>query len=259
MPLQHSSSPEAFKSNLKAELSAGKPRAQALAIAYSEQRRAKRADGGQAMIDAALHVMRRASGGVASSDAPYFVRQEARAIQENPYGFSVGIGGGRTDKNNVSLADRSYVLPADIVAGLGDGNSLAGAHVWNSILQSMPWAVSPPKSQATHRPPNPPHDASLMQGITGQRQTTFAQGGETPEVPIASADGEILIHPDDVLRVGQYYAPDHERKRGDYRAMMRRGHRVLDGFVKDIRGRTIKHLRGLKGPVGSKDAGKGHT
>ena len=40
MPLKKSTSPKAFESNLKAELKAGKPKAQALAIAYSEKREA---------------------------------------------------------------------------------------------------------------------------------------------------------------------------------------------------------------------------
>ena len=45
MPLKKSPSQAAFVSNLKAELAAGKPRDQALAIAYSVKRRS-RADGG---------------------------------------------------------------------------------------------------------------------------------------------------------------------------------------------------------------------
>ena len=40
MPLKKSASPKAFESNLKTELKAGKPKAQALAIAYSEKRQA---------------------------------------------------------------------------------------------------------------------------------------------------------------------------------------------------------------------------
>lgn len=42
MPLQKSPNPKAFQSNLKAELKAGKPRKQALAIAYSTQRQAQK-------------------------------------------------------------------------------------------------------------------------------------------------------------------------------------------------------------------------
>jgi hypothetical protein len=41
MPLKKSPSKAAFKSNLKAEIKAGKPQKQAVAIAYSVQRKAK--------------------------------------------------------------------------------------------------------------------------------------------------------------------------------------------------------------------------
>jgi hypothetical protein len=40
MPLIKSKSPEAFKKNIKAEVKAGKPIKQAVAIAYSEKREA---------------------------------------------------------------------------------------------------------------------------------------------------------------------------------------------------------------------------
>ena len=40
MPIKKSTSKKAFESNLKTELKAGKPKAQALAIAYSEKREA---------------------------------------------------------------------------------------------------------------------------------------------------------------------------------------------------------------------------
>ncbi|MBU3618168.1 hypothetical protein [Polynucleobacter sp. JS-Fieb-80-E5] len=42
MPLKKSSSPEAFKENIKTEIKAGKPVKQAVAIAYSEARAAKK-------------------------------------------------------------------------------------------------------------------------------------------------------------------------------------------------------------------------
>ena len=42
MPLKKSASPKAFESNLKAELKANKPKAQALAIAYSVKREAEK-------------------------------------------------------------------------------------------------------------------------------------------------------------------------------------------------------------------------
>jgi len=42
MPLKKSSSPKAFQANLKTELKSGKPKAQALAIAYSVKREASK-------------------------------------------------------------------------------------------------------------------------------------------------------------------------------------------------------------------------
>ena len=46
MPLIKSKSEKAFKSNIKAEIAAGKPQKQAVAIAYNEKRAAKKAGGG---------------------------------------------------------------------------------------------------------------------------------------------------------------------------------------------------------------------
>jgi Flp pilus assembly protein TadB len=42
MPLKKSASPKAFKENIKAEVKAGKPVKQAVTIAYSEAREAKK-------------------------------------------------------------------------------------------------------------------------------------------------------------------------------------------------------------------------
>jgi hypothetical protein len=41
MPLQKGKSKKAFVSNIKAEIAAGKPQKQAVAIAYSQKRRSK--------------------------------------------------------------------------------------------------------------------------------------------------------------------------------------------------------------------------
>ena len=43
MPLKKSTTPKAFKENVKAELKAGKPLKQSLAIAYAEKNAAKKA------------------------------------------------------------------------------------------------------------------------------------------------------------------------------------------------------------------------
>lgn len=53
MPLTKSKSEKAFKSNIRAEVKAGKPVKQAVAIAYDVQRRAKKAKGGEVHDDVA--------------------------------------------------------------------------------------------------------------------------------------------------------------------------------------------------------------
>jgi hypothetical protein len=47
MPLIKSKSKKAFEHNIKAEIEAGKPQKQAVAIAYSEKRHAKKSHGGK--------------------------------------------------------------------------------------------------------------------------------------------------------------------------------------------------------------------
>ena len=51
MPLKKSKSEKAFKSNVKAEIKAGKPQKQAVAIAYSVKRAAPKTKKLQSLID----------------------------------------------------------------------------------------------------------------------------------------------------------------------------------------------------------------
>ncbi len=130
MPLTQSGSKPAFVSNLKAEMAAGKPKDQALAIAYSVKRKNK-ADGGP------VHV--------------------------GPIHSAVG---GRTDHLAMKVPEGSYVIPADIVSALGQGNTLNGQQVL---------------------------------------QRVFPEGGKPKKgnVPIMAAGGEHVIHPDAVKRLGR--------------------------------------------------------
>ncbi len=268
MPLQPGDSRAAISNNIhELTVNGSRPRshAQIVAIALSNADRTKRADGGSATIDTALRIAHRASGGIgfSGSDIPSFERSEMRSVEQQPYGFSLGQGGGRTDKNNLNVAASSYVLPADVVAGLGDGNSLGGAHVWDQILSSMPWGIPIPRATGHHGLPTPPpnHFGEAPPSQHPPISPTMADGGEAPQVPIAAADGEIILHPNDVLKVGQFYSPqrDLDRYPASHDRMVRRGHRILDSWIKNERGKNIRKLKSLKGPVGSSEPHKGHT
>lgn len=128
MPLDKSGSKESVGDNIRTEMDAGKPQRQAVAIALDVARRAKRAKGGK------VHV-----------------------------GPIIGHTGGRTDARPMDVPDKSYVIPADIVSGLGEGNTLNG----HAIIARMF-----------------PHP-------DGGRSSKGKKG-----IPIAAADGEEIISPE---------------------------------------------------------------
>lgn len=130
MPLDKSGSKASVEKNIAAEESAGKPRRQSIAIALDIARRAKRATGGSVPHVGPIH------------------SQVA----------------GRTDHLALDVPAGSYVIPADIVSGLGEGNTAAGLKV------------------LSHRFPAPE-----VKGKT---------------TPIMAAGGEFVVPPDQVLRVG---------------------------------------------------------
>jgi hypothetical protein len=113
MPLTKSKSEKAFKHNIKAEIAAGKPQKQAVAIAYDVQRRAKKADGGglyanihakqQRIAEGSGEKMRKpGSKGAPTAEA---FRESAKTAKHKDGGVSLAVG-------------RGEKLPADKGAGL---------------------------------------------------------------------------------------------------------------------------------------------
>jgi len=89
-------------------------------------------------------------------------------------GFIHGDTGGRTDNQDISVHSGAYVVPADILSGLGEGNSMAGA---SALMKQL----------------------GMSQGEPQMR----ADGGSVGEpVPIVAASGELVIPPDKVAEVG---------------------------------------------------------
>lgn len=78
-------------------------------------------------------------------------------------------GHGRTDNLPINVPSGAYVLPADIVSGLGQGNTLAGAKALDAIF----------------------HETGVK---------TNAWRG--PLLPIVAAGGEYVIHPLIVAHLG---------------------------------------------------------
>lgn len=150
---------------------------------------------------------------------------------------------GRTDHLPTSVADGSYVLPADVVSGLGEGNTFAGTKTLDEMFKAGPYGMPIKKIGTAHSrrkrvgktPPGKPRFADG--GLAGAGEFDPAAFVEKPPVDIMAAGGEYIVPPEKVEEIGG----------GD----LSHGHAVLDAFVKQTRDGTIKTLRKLPGPAKS--------
>jgi hypothetical protein len=240
MPLEHSSSPSAFKKNVKTLMGEiGKSphvqsRDQALAISYAIKRRGK-AEGGPV-----------AGFALGGAPAPWQVRAEARNMMHGPIMSAVP---GRTDRHNVNVASGSYVLPADHVSHLGQNNTISGVRLVQHMFSSGPYGMAPPKIKGGPGAPRPPKMGKMARGgaleqyvSTPEYTAGVSEGGargegdDTP-VPIVVAGGEVILPPEIVRQVGN----------GD----LDHGHAILDDWVKETRKQHIATLKKLPPPAKS--------
>lgn len=168
------------------------------------------------------------AGGMPSSTemAPWYVRQAENNMVHNS-GLLHSAVPGRTDQLNKMVPAGAYVVPADVVSGLGEGNTMAGANVMQRALGTGPGGVPIPHIGAHMGPPRAPAMPKKMR--------PFARGGASEaHVPVVLAGGEFVIHPDDVRRIGG--------------GNIKKGHRILDAFVVHARKQTISQMKNLPGP-----------
>jgi hypothetical protein len=126
-------------------------------------------------------------GGFSSSmESPWWERADERQANDR-HGLLASPIAGRTDKLAVNPATGSYVIPADVIAGLGEGNTLAGANVMQRIIETGPHGLRMPASRAVKGFPHPPPayregegDNSMASG--GGVPPHYASGGMSPAV-----------------------------------------------------------------------------
>lgn len=86
-----------------------------------------------------------ADGGFPTSSeaSPWYARAEARGADSPIHtgGILPGNTGGRTDVLNKIVPAGSYVLPADVVSGLGEGNTNSGSHVLDIMMHTLPYGI----------------------------------------------------------------------------------------------------------------------
>lgn len=205
MPLKKGSSQKTVSANISELIHSGRPQKQAIAIALKTARETK------------------ANGG-----APYF-GSPAEAVNEKIHvGPIHSPVAGRTDHLPMHVPSGAYVIPADIISAMGEGNTMAGFRVANTIFTELPYIKGTPGVPAMPTGGMPGADAQL--GLPAKK----AAGGPAGAVPIVAAGGEYVIHPDHVTQIGG----------GD----IDKGHAELDKFVKKMRRKTVMTLRKLPGP-----------
>ena len=219
MPLKKGSSQETISANIKELMSAKRPQKQAIAIALDTARRTARAEGGMTTT---------------TTTEPSSVSGK---IHHGPIRSAVA---GRTDHLPMHVPAGAYVIPADIISGMGEGNTEHGFKVAKDIFSAKFYAGGPetPAYGVGATPYGESPQEAYGQGLDtpyGMDLPAKAKGGATEDAaPIVAAGGEYVIHPEDVRWIGG----------GDLDA----GHRELDRFVKMYRKHLIETLKKLPGP-----------
>ena len=173
---------------------------------------------------------------------------------------------GRTDHLPMHVASGSYVIPADIISAMGEGNSMAGFKVAKNIFSApgpygqsaeslpygasgMPYGVPSPRKAdgggvgykiIEKMMAGSGNGTSLAAPAPAAAKPSLSSvmmggSGRPAQAPAAkAAGGEYVIPPEDVMHLGS----------GD----IDHGHKILDVFVKKMREKTIKTLQGLPPP-----------
>lgn len=245
MPLQHGSSRAVVSQNISEMVHAGHPQNQAVAAAMRMAHRTARAYGGRAGFDM--------GGGTYTPPSPTFGQREAIRSEMNPAAGGVIASEipGRTDKIPMSPAAGSYVIPADVVSGLGQGSTLAGARALDEMLHSGPYGTRLPTARARDTIPRPP--AAPREGGTSRTTYTpaFASGGMTPRKPLKIAKTGDTPGGVPIIAAGGEYVVDSNIVKNHPmlgNGSMARGHGILDALVKHARAQHIKTLKSLPGP-----------
>ena len=205
---------------------------------------------------------------------------QAGGLIDNPFhpvtGPIVTASGGRADEEPVHVPKGSYVLPADVVAAVGDGNSIAGMNFLSKIFlppgklyvaqgQGLPGGAQSPPMHVGRGMGIPEPQKTQVSGFPqfkiGYPSYVGTQQGPAPQAHGGVVPGEGgsnflnrmgvgVSAPGTPINIsgGEFVVPREEvMRRG--KGNLQRGHEALDAFVKQTRAQHIATLKKLPGPA----------
>lgn len=142
-----------------------------------------------------IHPRKLAGGGIPTSEAmdPWYTRAEERGMV-HPEGLVKSMGAGRTDIHPIQVPAGSYVVPADVVSGLAEGNTMAGSGVIDKMMHTLPFGIQggggrhgsgPPRAPNAPAYKEPSDDLNaLQQPVKRGGPIKRADGGNAPGYPL---------------------------------------------------------------------------
>jgi len=217
MPLAHGKSQKTISKNISEMTRAGHPHDQAVAAALNMARSGKAEGGPNQFTETRTGPLdyRKPDINIPQIEYP----MHAELTHKGPIHSPVA---GRTDHLPTKLDSGSYVIPADIISSMGEGNTMAGFKIARRMFSGKPYSQQ-----------KQPYSLEGMPYAQGKPYGARASGGRAP-VEVVVAGGEYVITPEEVTQLGG----------GD----IDHGHEILDHFVTGYRKKTIETLKKLPGP-----------
>lgn len=232
MPLVPGHNEATIGHNIREMVEAGHPQRQAVAAAMRVARqRPGRAEGGE--------TERHEHSNHGMPEPPRLLPPEIPKPNDQlgpmAHGAKLHVGAihsavaGRTDHLPMHVPSGSYVIPADIISAMGEGNTSAGFKVAKSIFEQPVYGEKELGAGGPYRQGDMPYAQPAVGHAEGGAIDPAGEG-----VPIVAAGGEYVVAPHHVMRLGNGSLDD--------------GHKILDQFVKRLRAKTVQTLSKLPGP-----------